>query len=72
MIFSTPILFQNLTNYHFVIMVWWKPIFGVNDKTGVYNFEYSAKGILRQYLAAQIKCSLIICMKCSRIFSMQL
>lgn len=50
MIFTTPIFFQNLTNYHFVIMVWWKPILGVNDKTGICHFEDSSKGILRQSL----------------------
>lgn len=31
--------------------LWWKPILGVSDKTGVSHFEDSSKGILRQYLA---------------------
>lgn len=52
MIFTSPVFFQNLTNYHFVIMVCWKPILSVNDKTGVCHLEDSSKGILRQYLAA--------------------
>lgn len=52
MVFTTPIFIQNLRNYHFVIMVWWKPIFflGMNDKTGVCHFEDSSKGILRQHI----------------------